>query len=414
MRSFAGRAFGQVQLVATDGTLASPGRERASRRARLVPAGVAGLGVALPATFGQAELWDEFFAQHYGHSKLARAIWQRCGVEQRHAVVDPRREDLRFSGTEHRMCRFHEAGLPLGVEAVGACLHDAGLDRSDVGLVTVVSCTGYGSPGIDVQLARELGLDPGVQRVHIGHMGCYAAIPGLMTTFDAAAVRGKVGVLLCIELPSVHVQPPTDDVEQVVAHALFSDAAVAAAVVPDSAGFEVLDVVAHTDIEHASSMTWDVTDLGFRMGLSPEVPRVLERRVGPVVEELLGAHRSTVADIRGWAVHPGGPAIVDVVQERLELCDDDLRESRAVLAEHGNCSSPTVLLVLDRIRRERDLADGDLVMVMAFGPGLTLYAALLRSRHPTPARRNGAGRAARVVGGLDAPASTSPRRSSAT
>jgi predicted naringenin-chalcone synthase len=387
MRSFAVQEFGQVPIMATDGPRALPAHARAPHRARLASASVAGLGVAVPATFGQAELWDGFFAEHYGHAKLARAIWQRCGVERRHAVVDPRREDVRFSGTEHRMRRFQEAGLPLGVEAVEACLHDAGLDRSDVGLLTVVSCTGYGSPGIDVQLARELGLRAGLQRVHIGHMGCYAAIPGLMTTADAAVLRGRVGVLLCLELPSLHVQPPTDDVGQVVAHALFSDAAVAAAVVPDSAGFEVLEVVARTDTEHAPSMTWDVTNLGFRMGLSPEVPRVLERHVEPVVEELLGAHGLTAADIRGWAVHPGGPAILDVVEERLELRDDDLREAHAVLAEHGNCSSPTVLLVLDRIRRERDLADGDHLVVMAFGPGLTLYAALLRLRQPTPAAR---------------------------
>jgi predicted naringenin-chalcone synthase len=362
------------------GTFATPRPSLARSGARLAPASLAGLGVAVPPSFDQAELWDDFFAEHYNHGKLAEKIWHGCGVEQRHGVADPRREDLRFSGTEHRMQRFLEAGLPLGVEAVDECLQDAGLDRSDVGLLTVVSCTGYGTPGIDIRLAGELGFDAGVQRLHIGHMGCYAAVPGLMTTADAAAARGKVGVMLCLELTSLHVQPPTDDIEQVVAHALFSDAAVAAAVIPDSGGFEVLDVVARTDIEHAPLMTWDVTDLGFRMGLSPEVPRVLDRHVQPVIDELLGAHGITTSDVAGWAVHPGGPAIVDVVQERLGLRDDDLRESRAVLAEHGNCSAPTVLLVLDEIRAQRDLASGDFVVFMAFGPGLTLYAALLRFR----------------------------------
>jgi alkylresorcinol/alkylpyrone synthase len=46
--------------------------------------------------------------------------------------------------------------------------------------------------------------------------------------------------------------------------------------------------------------------------------------------------------------------------------------SRRVLAEHGNCSSATVLLVLDELRD----VDGP-VVAMAFGPGLTLYATLL-------------------------------------
>lgn len=359
--------------------LAAPGPARA-RTSPTPTASIAGFGTAFPPSFEQAELWEEFFADHYDHQPLARKIWHNCGVKQRHGVADPRHEDLRFSGTEHRMRRFLESGLPLGIEAVEACLAASGLQTSDVGLLTVVTCTGYGTPGIDIQLAGALGMDPSVLRLHVGHMGCYAAVPGLMVTADAAAARGKVGVMLCLELTSLHVQPPTDRIEQVVAHALFSDAAVATTVMPDGPGIEVLDVVARTDVEHAPLMTWDVTDLGFRMGLSPEVPGVLERHVEGVVQDLLRPHGLETADVRGWAVHPGGPAIIDVVQERLALRDDDLRESRAVLSEHGNCSAPTVLLVLERIVRDRELADGDPIVLMAFGPGLTLYAALLRSR----------------------------------
>jgi len=366
--------------MATNGILATcrPAAARAVRRR--APASVAGVGVALPPGFGQAELWEGFFAEHYGHRAVAREIWHNCGVQRRHGVVDPRREDLRYSGTEHRMRRFMEEGVPLAVEAVQRCLRDAGLDPSEVGLLTVASCTGYGTPGIDVRVAEELGLKAGVQRLHIGHMGCYAAVPALMSTAEAAVARGKVGVMLSLELTSLHVQPPSTAIEQVVAHALFSDAAVAVAVLPDADGFEVLDVVARTDTEHAELMTWDVTDLGFRMGLSRQVPQVLDRHVEPLVEELLAAHGLALRDVRGWALHPGGPAIIDVVQERLGLDDEEVSASRAVLAEHGNCSAPTVLLVLDELRTCSELQSGDPVVLMAFGPGLTLYAALLRVR----------------------------------
>jgi alkylresorcinol/alkylpyrone synthase len=99
-----------------------------------------------------------------------------------------------------------------------------------------------------------------------------------------------------------------------------------------------------------------------------------------VVEELLAPRGLTAGDVRGWAVHPGGPKIVDVVRDRLGLQEDDVRESRTVLRDHGNCSSATALLVLDEIRRGRTLRAGDPVVLMAFGPGLTLYAALLRVR----------------------------------
>ena len=357
-----------------------------------------GFGTAFPPAYAQDELWTGLFAEHYGQDGVAHHIWHGCGVRRRHAVVDPRVADLRSAGTAERMRAFASAGPPLAVQAVQECLVAAGLVAGDVGHVTVVSCTGYGAPGVEVELMREVGFDPRTQRLHIRDMGCYAAIPALAATADAAAARGTIGVVVCLELPSLHVQPPTDDRAQVVAHALFSDAAVAVAVLPggraapklfrkrgaataDEAvkGFEFVDVAAFTSADDADLMTWKVTDLGLRMGLSPRIPSALRRHVGPVVEELLASHALTVDDVKGWAVHPGGPAILDVVEEGLGLSAGGLRESRAVLAEHGNCSSPTVLLVLDRLREGGELRHGDPVVAMAFGPGLTLYATLLRA-----------------------------------
>ena len=351
------------------------------RRAALSVPALTGIGTAVPQSRGQAELWDGFFGEHFEDRSIARRIWHNAGVQTRHGVADPFEVDVREWSTERRMQQFMEDGLPLGVDAVERCLADADLDRDDVGLLTVVTCTGYGTPGVDILLARELGLSDRLQRLHVGHMGCYAAVPGLATVADAAAARGKAAVMLCLELTSLHIQPPTRDLEQIVAHALFSDAAVAAAVVPDAGvGFEVIDVVARTDIAHAAKMRWDVTDQGVRMALSPRVPQVLERHVADVVGELLAPHGLTPADVGGWAVHPGGPRIIDVVCERLGLPEEALAETASVLRDHGNCSSATVLMVLDRIRAGRDLADGDPVIFMAFGPGLTLYAALLRAR----------------------------------
>jgi predicted naringenin-chalcone synthase len=360
--------------------LAPAPRWAPTRRTPAVPI-LSGIGTAVPRSRSQGELWDGFFREHFEDRSIAGRIWHNAGVRTRHGVADPLELDVREWGTERRMQQFMVDGLPLGVQAIEACLADAGLDRDDVGLLTVVTCTGYGTPGVDIQLQRELGLGDRVQRLHVGHMGCYAAVPGLATVADAVAARGKAAIMLCLELTSLHIQAPTRDLEQIVAHALFSDAAVATAVVPGAgAGLEVVDVVARTDVAHAEKMRWDVTDHGFRMALSPRVPKVLEKHVAGVVEELLAPQGLTPADVRGWAVHPGGPRIIDVVCERMGLVEEDLAETASVLRDHGNCSSATVLMVLDRIRAGRGLADGDPVILMAFGPGLTLYAALLRAR----------------------------------
>jgi alkylresorcinol/alkylpyrone synthase len=343
-------------------------------------AGIAGLGWAVPTEATQQEAWELFFAEHYAGVPLARRIWERSGVETRHGVVVPFKEDVTEWGTEARMRRFVEEAVPLGRDAVVRCLADAELDPTDVDLLAVTTCTGYASPGLDVLLAGALGMSEAVERLHIGHMGCYAAIPGLAAVSDAAIARGKTSVLLSLELSSLHLQPPTDEVDQVIAHALFADAAAAAAVVPGRSGLRVVDVVARTDVDSADMMTWDVTDHGFRMGLSPRIVGVLERHVSGLVDDLLSRHNVTRPQVAAWAVHPGGPKILDVVGEQLGLDEEQLEASRSVLRDFGNCSSATVLLIIDRIVRGRELGAGDHVVALAFGPGLTLYAALLQQQ----------------------------------
>jgi predicted naringenin-chalcone synthase len=343
---------------------------------------ITGIGAARPGQrVRQDELWSGFYAEHCGGGAVRERVFRGAGVRGRHLAVNPLFEDVSRWSTAERMRRYVTEALPLGKEAVGAALADAGLAAEDVGLFTVTSCTGYATPGLDIRTAASLGMAADVQRLVIGHMGCYAALPSLGAVGDFAVARGRPAVLLCLELTSLHVQPPTDDLGQVVSHALFGDAAVAVVVEPGPApGWELVDVTALTDPGTADHMTWDVTDLGFRMGLSPEVPRVLARHVGPAVDGLLDRHGLRMSDVDAWAVHPGGPRILDTVAERLDLPLDALDASRRVLAEHGNCSSATVLLVLDALRADGRPRPGHHAVALAFGPGLTLYAALLRAR----------------------------------
>ena len=334
---------------------------------------ITGAAHAVPATLDQDAMWEGFFARHYADVRAARRVFAASGVRTRHAVANPIDEDLSTWGTGARMERYVAEALPLGKQAVAGALDDAGLAPGDVGLFSVVTCTGYATPGLDIRLASDLGMPTGLQRLLVGHMGCYAALPGLAAVGDYVTARKRPAVLLCVELTSLHVQPASRDLDQVVSHALFSDAAAALVIEPGAGrGRRVAGVVARTDASTADHMTWDVTDLGFRMGLSPRVPDVLARHVGDVVDELLAEAGLRVEDVAGWAVHPGGPRILDVVRDSLGLTEHDMGASRRTLAAHGNCSSATVLLVLEELGD----VDGP-VVAMAFGPGLTLYAALL-------------------------------------
>jgi alkylresorcinol/alkylpyrone synthase len=341
-------------------------------------ASVAGLGIAFPPSERQDVLWRDYFSKHYAgvQQALARRVFENSGVLHRHGVVNPTVEDPSGWSTQERMLRYLTEAMPLGKAAVGRALAEAGIAPADLGLFVVCSCTGYATPGLDILLARDVGMAATTQRLFIGHMGCYAALPGLGTVTDFVTARQRPALLLCLELTSLHIQPSTKDPQQIISHALFSDAAAAVVVLPaGNPGYAVREVAALTDTTTADYMTWDVTNHGFRMGLSDRVPDVLAAHVAELVDNLLRRQGLTRADIDGWVVHPGGPRILNVVRDRLGLAESAIAASRTVLAEHGNCSSPTVLLIFDEVRS--GTPPPQRVLALAFGPGLTLYATLL-------------------------------------
>ena len=351
---------------------------------------IAGAGHAVPGQASQEELWETFFKDYYKNNRLARTVFKRAGVETRHGVVNPYEEDITGLSTAERMTRYREDALPLAADAISECLKDAGIPAAEVSYLTVATCTGYVAPGIDVLVGQELGMPSNLQRVQVGHMGCYAALPALAVASDAVVARGQTAVVLCLELTSLHVQPSEEpiDREQLVCHSLFGDAAAAVALTPSEAGEKplpapvglvVLEVAAQTYTEGLSYMSWDVTDLGFKMGLSSEVPGAIGEHVAGMVGGLLARHGYSVEEVAGWAIHPGGPEIIDVVAEHLGLQEEAVAASRRVLRDYGNCSSATILLILGQMLSREELPEGTPAVAIAFGPGLTIYAALLRA-----------------------------------
>lgn len=341
---------------------------------------IAGLGTALPPVHTQDELWRTAFRKHFSGNKVAKRMFTTAGVDRRHSVTDPAEfEAVTTWSTGERMRRFLELAPPLGLSAVEAALADADTAAEEIGLLAVVTCTGYGTPGLDIELAQSLPLPLDTRRLIVGHMGCHAAMPGIGSVAEYVQARSKPAILLCLELTSLHLQPPSTDVDQMIIHSLFADAAVALVMRPgeEASGLRVVDVAARTDTARSDHMTWHVTDLGFRMGLSPEVPDALAEHIGPLVKDLLARHGLDPSEVNSWAVHPGGPRVLDAVASGLDLAPSALAASRKVLAEHGNCSSATVLLVLRELLSD-DVPPGPMVAV-AFGPGLTLYAVLLEA-----------------------------------
>jgi alkylresorcinol/alkylpyrone synthase len=346
-------------------------------------------------TITQTEVYDGFYRQLYHEIPEAyRLFVESPGVRRRHFQWDPRRAYVDgFPPTGARLDAWERGALKLGRRTVPAVL--AGTDPARVGTFIMASTTGYTCPGPETRLAEECGLPRGLRRVFIGHMGCYAALTALRTAVDALAARPDELVLVnCTELTSLHCRPDAT-AEQVIVHGLFGDASAtlllgtgatgdpagAPAAQPGGAvrvGATIIATSAETHFGTSEHMTIRVREDGFRLSLSPAIPSLLGTTTPPFVERLLAGTGLAVGDIRHWAIHPGGPRIVDKVGAALRLSDSQLRPSREVLCDYGNCSSATVLLVLERLIILDRPKPGEHAVVIAFGPGLTTEAALLR------------------------------------
>jgi predicted naringenin-chalcone synthase len=357
-----------------------------------VTAWLQSLGSAVPErVYKQADIVESFFGKLPGWQPEWAEVFLASGVERRASVIDVHDFYASQPSTAERMRTFTPAALRLGAEAARRALQRGGLDAAaQVGDLVVVSCTGYAGPGLDVHLAADLGLGQGTRRLALGHMGCYAALPALRTASALVAASGQRALIVSVELCSLHLQPATSR-QDVVSQALFGDGAAAALIAPGdpgrsgaggSAALTGLEVVAARTATLPGSqgrMGWLIGDDGFHMSLSPRVPALVDRGLGALVEQLLGPHGLAPADVAHWAVHPGGPEILERVQRRLRLSDAQLAPSREVLADGGNRSSATVLFILESMLGSGELQPGQWLVTLGFGTGLTLEALLLRA-----------------------------------
>lgn len=313
-------------------------------------------------------------------SDRVERLFAAAGVERRQSVIDLDAYYARPRSTGERMALYQSAAYSLARMATSACLERANVDTRAITDLIVVSCTGYAAPGLDIELARDFGLSPSIRRVLVGHMGCFGAVVGLRQALAVSrAYAGSHVLLVSVELCSLHFSQDMG-MDTVTGFALFGDAAaavlLAAGEITDAP--KLVDAHCSADFTTSDQMSWTITDHGFLMGLSPRVPVSLRRQVGPAVRTLLEPHGLAERDVAHWLIHPGGPSILDAIQARLELTSEQMAPSWAVLRDHGNCSSATVLLILDNLLRSGRTHPGEWGVMMAFGPGLTLETCLLR------------------------------------
>lgn len=364
---------------------------------------ILGLGTAVPDTvFDQKEglfIARSLCCRTREHETWLPSMYQGTGIEERHMVL-PRElvddvvggtrlcgseflptgaPDDRGPSTGKRMEAYREQAAGLAVRACKSALAESGLGAKELTHLITVSCTGFDAPGVDGALIQEMGLAPTIERTHVGFMGCHGALNGLRVAraFSGADVEARV--LVCaVELCSLHYFYGWDP-GRMIANAIFADGAAAVVGGPASAAppgaWRVVASGSCVFPETRDAMTWSIGDHGFEMTLSKKVPGLIAAHLRPWLEEWLGGLGLDVESVGSWAIHPGGPRILGAVQEALRLSNEQTAAARETFAAYGNMSSPTVLFILDRLRRRNAPRP---CVALGFGPGLAVEAALFR------------------------------------
>ncbi len=326
--------------------------------------------------------------------RIIQSIYDRSGIDCRYSACGdfvPGREPQLFKpgpdgipvspGTGERNALYATASRELAVRLARKTLEAAPeFSPQDITHIIFTSCTGFANPGPDFHIIRELGLSQRVERYTLGFMGCYAAFPTLRMAAQFCEANPKAVVLvMCLELCSLHLQM-SDRPDNILANSLFGDGAAAAIISarkprPGRPAFRVCDFSSSLIPSAEQDMAWEIGNHGFQMVLSSYVPDIIGSNIRQLLSDTLGPAGMALEDITEWAVHPGGRAILDRVEDSLGLGKQALDASRTVLRDHGNMSSATVMFVLKELLDSAE-TDQALTCALAFGPGLTVETAV--------------------------------------
>ncbi len=360
---------------------------------------ITAIGTANPSyRFKQSELADFMVRamqlnQH--DTRKLRAIFTASGIDYRYSVLEDygRQKDYEFysntddfepfPSTSKRLNYFQAHALNLSLAAIeNMLLNIPRFKLQEITHVVVVCCTGMYAPGLDIDLVKKLNLSTTVQRIAINFMGCYAAFNAFKVAhaFCKSDESAKV-LIVCTELCSLHFQKAATE-DNLISNALFADGA--AAVLMEASTKQPVRLrpesfSTNLAIEGEHDMAWAIGDLGFEMKLSSYVPSIIKNGISNLTSSLLTKISRNLADIRFFAIHPGGRKILECIEQELGLSREQNQPAYEVLKSYGNMSSPTVLFVLKEIINQlKPDDDGEHILSFAFGPGLTLESMILK------------------------------------
>lgn len=308
-------------------------------------------------------------------------LHQRVGVEGRHLAY-PIDEYASIDTWGDANDRWIKAAVELGERAVTKALERAGRQKEEIGAMIAVSVTGIAAPSLDARLSNVMGLPLGMRRTPIFGLGCVAGAAGIGQAADyVQAYPNGIAVLLSVELCSLTWQRMDLSVANMIASGLFADGSAAVVITGDNVASDGPEILGHRSSFYRNTehlMGWDISEEGFQIVLSPEVPDAIHKHFPTDVDSFLADHGLKRSDIGTWIMHTGGPKVLDASSEAMGLPREAFAPSWESLRNNGNMSSTSVLLVLEDYMLNRRPPKGSYSILAAMGPGFCSELVLLR------------------------------------
>jgi alkylresorcinol/alkylpyrone synthase len=347
---------------------------------------IIGVGSALPAHLYHQQQITDALIEHWGAGlsaqELLRRLHCRVGVDVRHLAFSLE-QYAQFSTWGESNRAWLTASQELGTKAIDAVLERTGFMRSDIDALYIVSITGVASPSLDARLANCMGLRSDIKRTPIFGLGCVGGAVGLVRAADyVRAFPNQVAVLLSVEVCSLTIQLDDLSIANMISSGLFADGAVAALLTGQgTAAAQGPEIICTKSVFYPGTedmMGWDISEKGFRVILSPKLPKLIKSRFAADVDSFLTEHGLSRTHVGSWVIHPGGPKILEAVESSLGLFDHELEASWECLSRCGNLSSGSVLKVLEEVIAGHRPQPGTFGVIAAMGPGFCAELLLVR------------------------------------
>ncbi len=247
-----------------------------------------------------------------------------------------------------------------------------------------VTCTGYVAPSAAQKLVSARSSGKSTTVTHAYHMGCYGSIPSIRIGMGHYLVEKEQTDIVHTEFCSLHMNPSIHTTEQLVIDSLFADGFIKYTVGDKvaSPALKILSVIEQVIDNSTSKMTWDCNHWGFQMSIAKDVPALIRMNLKEYLKRLAkkgGIELEALMKAR-YAIHPGGPKIVEQIADKLKLSPEQISHSQFILQNYGNMSSATLPHVFDQMLKDESIPEGELIVGLAFGPGLSISGGLFEKR----------------------------------